>query len=325
MKILEVARYKECTKGTQKVSPFVYEQGEALRDFGNDVHYFAISGNGLLTYFRVKALRQVLTDFKPDIIHAHYGLSGITAVLAAKCKHIPVVITFHNGETLNKLVNFLTSLFSFFANHVIYVAQHIRNLCYCKAKHYSILPCGVNLAELPITDYNEARKQLGFLPSKKYILFGGAFENLRKNYPLLQEAIMHTGRTDIEVLEMRGLSRSECALRMCACDLFALPTHSEGSPQALKEAMACNCPIVATDVADIRHLLGNISGHYILRNPRNDISYWQEDENSVSELSELINKALSFNQRTEGRKRIIDLGLENRQIAEALLNIYAHL
>ena len=60
---------------------------------------------------------------------------------------------------------------------------------------------------------------------------------------------------------MKRLSRADCVLRMNACDLFALPSHSEGSPQALKEAMACSCPIVATDMADVRHLLGDLPGH----------------------------------------------------------------
>ena len=96
---------------------------------------------------------------------------------------------------------------------------------------------------------------------------------------------------------------------MCACDLFALPTKSEGSPQALKEAMACNCPIVATDVADIKHLLGDIEGHYIC-NFDPDVVAMQ------------VAKALDFGKRTNGRKRVIDLGLTNDLVAKKLVAIY---
>ncbi len=318
MRILEVSRYKN--NFATHIVPFVVEQGESLRTIGNEVDFFLVKGKGLISYFtQRKALLRKIAEFKPDIIHAHFGLSGITAVLQHK---VPVAITFHNGETLNWHVNLLSSIFSLRAKHVIYVAQHIYDLVYSKHKHYTILPCGVNMEECVITPYAEARKQLGWSNDKKYILFGGTFDNLRKNYPLLREAIERTKRKDIEVIEMRGLNRQECTLRMCACDCFALPTHSEGSPQALKEAMACNCPIVATDTADIAHLLGNIHGHYVLRNPRKTKERWDGDESSVDELAELLQQALSFNGRTEGRKRIEELGLTNELVAKQLVEIY---
>lgn len=329
MIILEIGRYKG-GYNIHGISPFVLEQGEALRTLGIDVRYWAIKGKGLLTYVTsVHKLRHVINEVHPDVVHAHYGLSGITAILAVKgllCKgrvsKTRVVVTFHNGETLNKVVNLLSSFISLFADHVIYVAQHIHDLVYFKSKHYTIIPCGVNIAELPIMDYTEARRQLGFVDNKKYILFGGAFNNLRKNVALLQDALNLLHRNDIEVIEMKELSRAECALRMCACDLFALPTHSEGSPQALKEAMACNCPIVATDCADIAHLLGDLPGHYILRNPRKTKERWDGDAMSVQEMAALVEQGLAFGQRTEGRKRIAELQLENSQVAQRLMDIY---
>lgn len=322
MKILEVSRYKDNFASHQL--PFVTEQGEALRASGCEVDYFLVKGNYLTA---VKALKAKIKEFQPDIVHAHYGLSGITAALAKMftlSSSLSLVMTFHNGETLTWWVDLLSSLFSLRAKHVIYVAQHIYDLVYFKAKHYSIIPCGVNLDELPLMDYTLARQQLGFDENKKYILFGGAFGNLRKNYPLLRDALALLQRTDVEVVEMKGLSRAECALRMCACNLFALPTHSEGSPQALKEAMACNCPIVATDCADIAYLLGDLQGHYILRNPRKTKERWDGDEHSVQEMADLLTKALNLpvGFRTEGRDRILELGLDNNQVAEKLVKIY---
>lgn len=304
MKVLIVAKHKNNFIGG--ITPFVREQAEALEKCGVEIDYYLIEGNGLCAYFNTKGLIDKIHSFKPDVIHAHYGLSGITAVLQ---KEVPVVTTFHNGETLSWYVNVLCSWFSRRANHVIYVAQHIRDKSIFKADNYAIMPCGVNLSEIVLTPQSEARKQLSFNPDKKYILFGGAFSNLRKNYPLLQKAIELTGRDDIEVLEMRNMNRQQVTLAMCACDLFALPTKSEGSPQALKEAMACNCPIMATDVADIKHLLGEVAGHYIC-------SY------NPQEVATTIEKALQFNGRTEGRKRIEQLQLDNSQIAKKLIDIY---
>lgn len=309
MRILLVARYK--TAFPNHIMPFVVEQGEAIRSLGNEVDYFLVEGNGLLGYFLSRRpLMKKIKSFRPDIIHAHYGLSGMTAVLQNK---VSVVTTFHNGETLGFSQNFLSSLFSLRASYMIYVAQHIYDKAYFKKKkNYSILPCGVNLEECVVTDHEQARSELGFDARKKYILFGGAFENLRKNYPLLQKGIELLHRDDIVTLEMKGLSRAQVSKIMCACDLFALPTKSEGSPQALKEAMACNCPIMATDVADIKHLLGNVEGHYICT---------FDPENVASILTE----ALEFNKRTQGRKRIKELCLENWQVAENLVEIYKQL
>jgi len=316
MKVLIVGRYK---KQYKNLMPFVTEQGNSIAALGNEVDYFAIKGKGMLAYFNsVKKLKKKIKEFNPDIIHAHYGLSGITAVMQSK---VPVVITFHNGETLSWFTNFISSLFSLRAEHVIYVAQHIYKKCIFKRKKdYSIIPCGINIDDCQITDFEKARKKLNLSSDKKYILFGGAFANTRKNYALLKEALLNTRRTvckctegddygDIVCLEMKGLSRQSCVLRMCACDLFVLPSKSEGSPQALKEAMACNCPIVATDIADIKHLLGDVDGHYIC-------SFDSQD------VADKISLALAFEGRTNGRERIVSLGLTNDKVAQKLMEIY---
>ena len=313
MKILEVSRYKNNFAGHQL--PFVTEQGESLRKAGCEINYFLVKGSYIGA---VRALKAMIREFKPDIVHAHYGLSAITAELQSIA---PVVTTFHNGETHSWWVNLLCSLFSLRAKHVIYVAPHIYNMVYFKAKNYSIIPCGVSLDDCFLMDKAEARKQLGWSDDKKYIMFGGAFDNLRKNYPLLKEAVDRIG-SDIEIVEMRGLSRKDCVLRMNACDVFALPTKNEGSPQALKEAMACNCPIVATDVADIKHLLGDVPGYYILPNKKGDAASWKGDEHSAEELAELLRQALAFSGRTEGRKRIVELGYTNELVAKKIIEIY---
>lgn len=289
---------------------FVWEQGSALEKQGCEIEYFAVVGKGLRGYLdNVKPLRKHIKEFQPDIIHAHYGLCGMVAVLASG--KTPVVTTFHNGETLNWKVNLLCSFFAKKAAHVIYVAQHIYDKCFFKAKNYSILPCGVNMEDMVITPYEEARKQLGWSPDKKYILFGGSFSNKRKNYALLKDALSSNllSSQPIEVIEMRGFTRAECVLRMCACDCFCLPSLSEGSPQALKEAMACNCPIVATDMADVKCLLCNLPGHFICSFSKNDVA-------------KKIDKALKNNDRTLGRQRIINLGLTNDLVAKTLIDIY---
>ena len=327
MRILIISRYKSFYADHQL--PFVTEQGEAIRALGYEVEFFLMEGNYWHQYF---SLRKKIKEFKPDIVHAHYGL---TATMAEMQSLAPVVTTFHNGETHDWYVNFFTSLMSLRAKYVIYVAQHIHDLLYFKAKNSMIQPCGVPKEKMVITDYTEARKQLDWDENKKYIVFGGAFDDLRKNYPMLREAVEKiVGTNDwkplkggeelgnVVCIELYGLSRAECVLRMCAADVFALPSHSEGSPQALKEAMAVNCPCIATDIADVRVLFGDEPGHWILRNPKNTPVRWDADEKSLDELVALLKEAFAYGQRTHGRDQIEKLGLFNEQIAERIVNIY---
>ena len=159
MRVLEVSRYKNNFADHQL--PFVTEQGEAIRALGHEVDYFLVKGNYIKA---VGALKNKIREFQPDIVHAHFGLSAITAELQSL---VPVVTTFHNGETLNWHVNLMSSLMSLRAKHVIYVAQHVRDLSYFKAKNYSIIPCGVPMEQMIITPKEEARKQLGWDADKK--------------------------------------------------------------------------------------------------------------------------------------------------------------
>jgi glycosyltransferase involved in cell wall biosynthesis len=83
----------------------------------------------------------------------------------------------------------------------------------------------------------------------------------------------------------------------------------EGSPNVIKEAMACNCPVVSTDVGDARSLLDNIEGSYI------------SPDNST-DLANIIRKVLKQEGHSDGRKRIFELGLDSDTIFEVLIKVY---
>ena len=87
---------------------------------------------------------------------------------------------------------------------------------------------------------------MGLDNKKKYVLFAGAFDNTVKNAPLAQEVVSLL--PGVELIELKGYSRHQVALLMQAVDCFLMTSHSEGSPQVIKEALACSCPIVSVDV-----------------------------------------------------------------------------
>jgi glycosyltransferase involved in cell wall biosynthesis len=94
-----------------------------------------------------------------------------------------------------------------------------------------------------------------------------------------------------------------------AADVFLLTSQSEGSPNTIKEAMACNCPIVTTNVGDVKTVIGTTKGCYIALH-------------DIRDIADKLKKALYFCSKTTGRERIINLGLDSNTIAEKIIKIY---
>ena len=191
----------------------------------------------------------------------------------------------------------------------IFVSQKTLAIAKPKSK-YLLIPCGIDLSDLQLTERQEARQQMHLETDKKYILFAGAFDNAVKNAPLAQEAVAQMDDPKVELLELKGYSRNEVTLLMCAADAFLMTSFTEGSPQVIKEAMACGCPIVSVDVGDVKERIEGVSGCWVAktREPR--------------ELADMLIKALAFEIKTQGRKKVIAEGLDNEIVAKKLIVIY---
>ena len=302
MKILVVASYN---KGS--FSPFIVEQANALTQQGCVVDYLGIQGKGFVGYLRnYSSLREKIKQFQPDIVHAHYGLSGLFANLQRK---IPVVTTYHGSDINDKKV----ILFSRFAMELsawnVFVSRKTYEIAKPK-KRYSICPCGIDLTESQLTGKAEARMKLGLSEEKKYVLFSGAFDNSVKNYSLAKASIEELHDDNVELIELKGYLREVVILLMCAVDAFLMTSFSEGSPQVVKEALACGCPIVSVDVGDVKERVEGVDGCFVA------------SDYDATELGELLRQALTFGGRTNGRERIVRDELDNRKVAENLVSIY---
>lgn len=304
MKILIVASYNK-----NRFAPFIVEQAEALRAAGCLVEFYGITGKGIRGYLTaLPALKAKIDSFRPDVIHAHYGLSGLLANLQ---RAVPVVTTYH-GSDINEAKNRPFSRIAMWLSAWnVFVSQRTLDIMHPKSK-YALIPCGIDLSEIQLTGQSEARKRMGLSERGKYILFAGAFDNAVKA-PELAKASVAVLHEDVQLLELKGYSREQVTLLMRAADVFLLTSKMEGSPQVIKEAMACGCPIVSVDVGDVAERIAGLEGCLVAKS------------RDPKEIASLLKQALAFNRRTDGRERIIAMGLDNRQVAQKLLAIYSSL
>lgn len=277
---------------------------DSLKSEGIECEYFGIQGIGVIGYLKsFLKLKKMIKAFNPNVIHAHYGLSGLLANLQ---RSIPVITTYHGSDINNKKVLPFSKLAIVLSAYNIFVSQKTIDIAKPK-KSFILLPCGVDLDTFYHIEKEEARRILQIESNAHVVLFAGAFENAVKNPDLAKAAIQLL--TDVDLKELKGYTRKEVNLLMNAVDLALMTSFTEGSPQFVKEVMACGCPLVSVDVGDVKEVTAGVEGCYIV-------------SREAEEIAEKLQIALNFKGRTHGRERIVELGLENRKVAETILTIY---
>lgn len=306
------------------------EQAEALRDAGCEIEWFGVQWKGLAGYFReLPRLRETIHAYQPDVIHAHYGLSCLLANIATR--RVPVVSTYHGSDINNPRVRPLSKIAMRLSAWNIFVSKRNMDLAGAvEGQKCSLIPCGINLS-LP---WSELKKQrVGQLtlnqwvegvltPGRKHVLFAGAFDNAVKDPMLAKQAIAIANKfetcnlkseinsSELDLIELKGYTRDQVYALMYACDALLMTSKTEGSPQVIKEAMACGCPIVSVDVGDVAERIEGVEGCYIVesREPR--------------EIAEALKQVIAFEGKTNGRKRIEELQLTNEAVAKRIVDIY---
>ncbi len=309
-----------------EIAPFIRSQGESLRPCNVNVDYFLIKGKGLIGYWKAaKELRKELKQKKVDIIHAHYCLTAFTAIISRSRK--PIVVSLMGDDAygeyigINKVkfssryLTLITFLVQPFVSAIISKSENIEKYVYLKKKS-SVIPNGVNMEEFCMDEKKkELRTELKLNQNKKLILYLGNKDDPRKNFELVNSSLMKLNDKNVEIISPFPISHDILPKYYNACDVFVMPAFMEGSPNVIKEAMACGCPIVSTDVGDAKWVLGNTEGGFV--------SGFSPDE-----FAEKICMALEFAQqknRTEGRKRIRELGIDTEATAKKIVNIYKEL
>ncbi|PVY36671.1 glycosyltransferase [Pontibacter virosus] len=299
------------------IAPFIKVQGESLREKLIDITYFTITGRGFVGYLsNVKTLREMLKSGEFDIIHAHFTLSAWVVILAYP--KAPIVLSLMGTDAYGRveklvknrnhlnLLTFSTILIQPFVKKIISKSPNIEKFVWQKKKSH-LLPNGVNVQEFYPTKY-DFREELGLSKDKKYVLFLGNPKDPRKNFDLLKVTYEKLALHNIEIVAPFPIPHAQVFKYLNSVDVLVMCSFEEGSPNVVKEGMACNCKGVFTDVGDVRYLVENTPGYAI-------------SEFNATDLAQKIFEVMDM-ESCYGRQRLLDLGLDLPMVADKLINIY---
>lgn len=291
-----------------EISSIIKSQGDSLASSNIEVGYYLIKGKGLRGYLcQVKPLRTFISNNSFDVIHAHYSLSAFTASLAGAR---PLVVSLMGSDVkATKLYKMLIRLFArFFRWKEIIVKSKdmYDDLGISQAK---IIPNGVDLDLFKPMDQNECRLRLNWKADKKHVLFPANPLRQEKDFSLAEGSVALLG-SSVEMHVFDNVDHQDTPFLFNAADVVLLTSKWEGSPNVIKEALACCRPVVTTKVGDVEERMKNVDGCYV------------SQTRCPEELAELLGKALRFKGQTKGRENILMDGIDSQQVAEKLLCIY---
>lgn len=300
--------------GNRGIDPISTRQGESLRKAGVEVIYYDIIGSSIAGYLRnILPVRRYIIDARADLVHAHYSLSGFVAGLS--CSGKGVVTSLMGSDVLDcgPFMLFLTRFFSKFVwdMTIVKTAEMHTKL---GVKRAVVIPNGIDMEMFFPYNKHESQMSLGWNINSRHILFGSDPQRPEKNYDLAQKALSIVNEKYptvlIEVHFLNNIDSDKTVTWFCASDLLLMTSTHEGSSNTIKEAMACNCPIVTTDTGDAREVIAETEGCFVT-------SFYPED------VAVSIFKALTFGRRTNGREKAARLN--NEIISMQILDMYNRL
>jgi teichuronic acid biosynthesis glycosyltransferase TuaC len=266
---------------------FVEQQVKGLLSVGVEakVLFFDRKQEGPFIYYRMaQRIQEATAKFDPHLIHVMYG--GVMAdKIAARPGSKPVVVTFHGSDLLGEnLSGIWRKLISYYgvrcswraarrAAGIVVVASHLERALPgdVDRRKVRVIPCGIDLDQFKPMDQDTCRQRLGWTPGAFHVLFPANVGDPVKR-PWLAQAAVHALKehgVNAELHMLSGIPYADVPLWINASDVLILTSLHEGSPTVVKEALACNVPVVSVDVGDVRERISGVEGcHLAAAEPR---------------------------------------------------------
>ena len=300
---------------------FVHADVMALRNAGLAVDVLAIPGYlGKQEYAKGVLRALAVNGRRPyDVVHAHYGLMGLVGRLQLRA---PLVVSFTGGDiqgdpdasgVLTRWARAKARAYAASAHLAAATITKSKALeehlpPSCRDRNH-VVPTGVDLSRFARFSREEARAQLGWAPNVPTVIFVADPTRPVKNFALAQAAVERL-RERVPAVELRVAATvppPDIPVWMAAADALLLTSHSEGSPNVIKEAMAAELPAVSTPVGDVPDRLRGISGCHVLP-PDPDA------------LADGLAHAVAHGRSPAAREAIADL--DSRRWADKVIAIY---
>lgn len=249
--------------------PFIVRQVRFLREAGIGVEVFHFRGNqNPFNYLRAWfGVRRLLRKNNYDLVHAQFGQSGTLALP----RRLPLVVTFRGDDlegivgkdgkyTLaGRVLRVVSSWVAKKADAVILVSASLKR--HLSRLDVQIIPSGIDFGSFPLLPKNECRKRLGLSLTKTLVLFVGNPDERIKRYELAKQAVeLLDPALQVELIVASGVQHAEIPTYMNACDALVFTSMHEGSPNVVKEALACNLRVVSVNVGDVAQRLAGVRG-----------------------------------------------------------------
>jgi glycosyltransferase involved in cell wall biosynthesis len=311
------------TRTRPDLGVFVAEQISAIRDTGVEIDMLHVdrAGSGRRAYRQLAArIRAAVAERQPDVVHVQYG--GVMADVVTRASGTaPVLITFYGSDLLGGRIGHRTARLAEAigvvasrraarrAAGIIVVSRNLLEKLPSSLPEDRVwvVPNGVDLERFKPLDRDTCLATLGLDLMRQHVLFPAAPGRPEKRFAVAEAAVARL-RTPVELHALAGRPHEEVPLWLNAADAVLVTSAYEGSPNAVKEALACNTPIVSVDVGDVQELVDGVSNCAVA-------------EADPSALAEALEAVLVRKERSDGRGKVSELSQE--RVAETVAGIYS--
>lgn len=294
---------------TNENAPFFRQQIRSLEEIGitSDVRSPAgirdsTNSRSFLSY--VQLLFDTITEESNDydLIHANYGLTA--PVLATK-QTTPTVLSLWGSDLLGYMIH-LSRFCAQYADEVVVMTPEMATKL---ERDCHVIPHGIDVSQFRPLSAVRARGEIGWSERGYHVLFPYSPDRKVKDFATAVSVVASVRQRLDEPVTLHTLSdvpHERMVYYYNAADAVLITSRSEGSPNTVREALACNCPVVATDVGDIRMRLSGVNSSAICQ--------------SSSELVDALIAILQSETEPDGRDRARETSAE--VMAEQLKSVY---
>ncbi len=285
---------------------FVQDQVRDVQELGHEVEVLVVEGwrsrwDYLAACHRV---RRAVRTRSYDVLHVHYGLTGLPALCQ---REVPMVLSYCGSDLEVPWQRLISRWVNRYLQGRLVKSPTLLPLL--GDPRAWVVPNGVNLEKFHPIPRAEARRRLGLPQKPVYIAFVANPARPEKRFDLAQQAVhLASASRPMELLVVHQRPHEEIPWYLNAADVVLLTSDYEGSPNIVKEAMACNRPIVATAVGDVPWLLEGVQGAAVV-------------QHRPKEIARALVEVLEWRE-SNGRQRLQALGLDHRSVARKLVALY---